>query len=268
MQGFISIHRKLMDNPIWCDPYYLKLWMYCLFKASHKEHEQLVGNQIIQLKRGQYVTGRFSLAEEMNTGMKPKQKMNDKTWWRHLENLEKWGMLTIKSTNKYSIVTIDKYELYQDVFNKTDHQMSSSCPSNVHQMSTNNNVNNDNKEKRHKQVYDESSSFYQLAEMFYQEILTNNAEYKKPNLQTWADDIRKMIEIDERTEEQIKYLIKWVQQDSFEMVNVLSPAKLRKRFDQLVLKVKQEKKVSPLEARREPKRNNDHIEKMKQLHGG
>lgn len=145
-QGFISLHRKLMENPIWSDPYYLKLWMYCLFTASHKEHEQLIGNQMIKLQRGQFVKGRFSLAEDMNKGMKPKQKLNDKTWWRYLENLEKWGMLTIKSTNKYSVITIDKYDFYQDVFSKTDQQKSNSCPSNDQQMSTNNNGNNGNKE--------------------------------------------------------------------------------------------------------------------------
>jgi hypothetical protein len=104
----------------------------------------------VKLKRGQYVTGRFALAEEMNKGMKPKQKLNDKTWWRHLECLERWGMLTIKSTNKYSVVTVDKYEFYQDVFNKTDQQMTNSCPTNVQQMSTNNNVNNGNNEKKKK----------------------------------------------------------------------------------------------------------------------
>ena len=51
-----------------------------------------------------------------------------------------------------------------------------------------------------------------------------------------------MLELDNRTEEQIRYLMNWVQKDSFEMTNVLSPSKLRKRFDQLVMKVKQESK--------------------------
>ena len=48
--------------------------------------------------------------------------------------------------------------------------------------------------------------------------------------------------MDNRTEEQIKYLMKWVQQDDFEMTNVLSPSKIRKRYDQLVMKVKNQKK--------------------------
>lgn len=147
-KGFISLHRKLKNNPVWNDPNYLKLWIYCLFEASHKDREQLIGNEVVKLKRGQFITGRNALAEEMNRGVKPKQKLNERTWFRYLKNLEKWGMLSIKSTNKYSIVTIVNYSIYQDVFKKddheVDHQLSSSCPTTDQQLSTNNNVNNVN----------------------------------------------------------------------------------------------------------------------------
>lgn len=57
-----------------------------------------------------------------------------------------------------------------------------------------------------------------------------------------------MMERDNRTEEQIKYSIDWCQQDSFWKANILSPSKLRKQYDQLVVKIKSEnetKKKSP-----------------------
>lgn len=150
MQGFISLHRKLMDNPIWGDSNYLKLWIYCLFKATHQEHEQLVGNQMVKLERGQFVTGRNTLADDLNHRVKPKQQLDNLTWFRYLKNLEKWGMLNIKTTNKYSVVTIDKYDFYQDVFKKveqdSEHQMNNKRTSNEQQMNTNNNINNVNKE--------------------------------------------------------------------------------------------------------------------------
>jgi hypothetical protein len=93
-----------------------------------------------------------------------------------------------------------------------------------------------------KQVYDEASIYFQLASYFFERIRLNNPDHKQPNLQTWSNDIRLLMEVDNKNEEQIRYLMKWVQEDSFECVNVLSPSKLRKRFDQLVMKVKQEKK--------------------------
>ncbi len=50
-----------------------------------------------------------------------------------------------------------------------------------------------------------------------------------------------MREKDNRTDEQIKYLINWTQKDDFWSTNILSPAKLRKQFDALVVKIKKEK---------------------------
>lgn len=87
-----------------------------------------------------------------------------------------------------------------------------------------------------KQVYDESSNFFLLAKYFFEQVQKNNPNHKLPNLQNWANDIRLMIEIDKRNENEIRNLIRWVQEDDFEMVNVLSPAKMRKRFDQLMMK--------------------------------
>jgi len=36
MQGYIKIDKRTQDNSIWTDSFYLKLWMFCLFRASHK----------------------------------------------------------------------------------------------------------------------------------------------------------------------------------------------------------------------------------------
>jgi len=97
-----------------------------------------------------------------------------------------------------------------------------------------------------KQVYDEDSVHFKLALRLYERILENNPDHKKPNLQKWADDIRLMMERDNRTEEQISFLIDWCQQDSFWKRNILSTGKLREKFDQLVMNVKaqREKVVS------------------------
>lgn len=265
MQGYVKIHRKMMQSPIWQDPYYFKIWMYCLMKASHKEHDQLVGNNIITLEKGQFITGRNSLADDLNKGMKPNQRLSNKTWYRYMENLEKWQMLTINKTNKYSVVSIVKWSEYQE----SDHQLSNKSPSVVHQLSTNKNGKNGKNEKKYspKQVYDESSLYYQLANYFLGEIRKNNPDHKAPNMQTWSDDIRKMMELDNRNEEQIRYLMSWVQADDFEMANVLSPSKLRKRFDQLVIKVKSEKRPATVKSveLEKPKSQLRHEQEMREL---
>ena len=109
------------------------------------------------------------------------------------------------------------------------------------------NKNKNKKYSRKPKVYDEDSVYFQLAKLLFDKILENNPDHKRPNLQKWADDVRLMMERDNRTEEQIRYLIEWAQNDSFWKRNILSIAKLREKFDQLTLIVKEEKakKIRP-----------------------
>ena len=67
--------------------------------------------------------------------------------------------------------------------------------------------------------------------------MNNNPNFKKPNIQKWSDDFRKIIELDGRDKYEVAMIIKWVQKDSFWMSNVLSPAKLREKYDQLVMRM-------------------------------
>lgn len=144
-QGWIKVHRKLLDSPIFNDPYYLKLWIYCLLKATHKDREVIIGNQLIKLKPGEFVTGRKTLTEDLNSGVKPKLKLNESTWWRYLNNLEKFGMLNIKKTNKYSVVSIVNWCEYQE----NEHQVNIKRTSDEQQMNTNKNVKNVKNDKKY-----------------------------------------------------------------------------------------------------------------------
>ncbi|MEG7619463.1 hypothetical protein [Enterococcus faecalis] len=92
-----------------------------------------------------------------------------------------------------------------------------------------------------KRVYDESSVHYQLANRLYQKILLDDPSFKQPNMNTWADSIRLMMEQDERTVEQIEYLIDWSQDNSFWKSNILSTKKLREKATTLIRQIKAEK---------------------------
>ncbi|BCC74181.1 hypothetical protein BCJMU51_p2036 (plasmid) [Bacillus cereus] len=86
-----------------------------------------------------------------------------------------------------------------------------------------------------------STSDLENAKLLFELMLLNNPSAKEPNFDKWANDCRLMREKDNRTDEQIKYLINWTQKDDFWSTNILSPAKLRKQFDALVVKIKKEK---------------------------
>lgn len=99
----------------------------------------------------------------------------------------------------------------------------------------------DNSSSRNSKTYDEESIPYQLSLRLLKSIRQNNPEFKEPNLQKWSNDFHLIMDRDNRTEEQIIYLIDWCQRDSFWMTNILSPSKLRKQFDQLVMNIKANK---------------------------
>ncbi|MBU8728341.1 hypothetical protein [Bacillus pumilus] len=147
MRGWIKLHRKLRGNPVFNNPNLLRLWLICLTEASHKSRQQMIGNQVVELEPGQFVTGRFDLFDMFNDGLTKSDKAkSERTVYRWLEKLEEMNFLSIKKTTKYSLVTINKWALYQQddklIDHSSDHQMSNECPSNDHQMSTNKNVKN------------------------------------------------------------------------------------------------------------------------------
>ena len=63
-----------------------------------------------------------------------------------LAKLQQNGEITVESTNKFSIVTISKYDFYQ--FRENDNQqITNNQPTNNQQITTNKNVKNDKNEK-------------------------------------------------------------------------------------------------------------------------
>ncbi|MGV6478802.1 primosomal protein I [Pantoea agglomerans] len=63
------------------------------------------------------------------------------------------------------------------------------------------------------------------------------ARPKEPNWAAWANDVRLMCSQDQRTHFQICKMFKRVQNDPFWCRNILSPAKLREKWDELVVRL-------------------------------
>ncbi len=76
------------------------------------------------------------------------------------------------------------------------------------------------------------------AKWMYERLQEQNPNFKKPNFESWANEIRLMREQDKRTYEEIVELLNWTRDDSFWMSNILSPKKLREKWDQLWMKKK------------------------------
>jgi hypothetical protein len=133
MDGYIKLARCLLNKPIFQNEKLLKVWIWCLMKASHKEHTQLVGLQKIDLKPGQFITGRNAGAQQL--------KMKPSTFWDYMQWLKGNQSLDIKTDNKKSLVTLINWEQYQVSPSKSDSETDHKATAKQPLSDTNNNGN-------------------------------------------------------------------------------------------------------------------------------
>lgn len=76
----------------------------------------------------------------------------------------------------------------------------------------------------------------ETAETIYNLILTLNPKHRKPAMESWANEIRLMREKDNCTHSEILTLFRFANSDDFWKSNILSPKKLRNKWDVLTIK--------------------------------
>lgn len=101
MEGWIKLHRKILDWEWYTDAPVRILFEHLLLTANYEDKKW----KGIEVKRGQKVTSIGHLAEE--TGLTIRQVRTA------LQKLEKTKNVTSKATNKFTLVTIENYGLYQ-----------------------------------------------------------------------------------------------------------------------------------------------------------
>lgn len=101
MVGFIKIDRRITEWEWHSDPFMMSLWIHLLVYANFEDRRWLG----TELKRGQVSISVKSLAAHI--GLTPKQLR------LRLAKLQRTGEIVVKGTNRNTIITICKYDLYQ-----------------------------------------------------------------------------------------------------------------------------------------------------------
>lgn len=106
MSGFITLHRKLLDWEWYNDTNTKILFIHCLLKANWEEKKW----KGILIERGTFITSFQCLSEETNLSVKQVRLC--------ISKLESTKEIVKKGTNKYTLLTIVKYDEYQCVENE------------------------------------------------------------------------------------------------------------------------------------------------------
>ena len=95
--GFVKLPRDFLNWRWFSDANVLKVYIYLLLNAAFKTTEWK--NETLQ--KGQLITGRKKLAEAVN--------ISESMVTRILKKLESTGDISLKSNNKYTVITLLKW---------------------------------------------------------------------------------------------------------------------------------------------------------------
>lgn len=108
VKGWISIHRQLQTHWLWEDKPFSKgqAWIDLLLMANHEESKFLLGNQLIEAKRGDVITSEHKLMDRWGWSKTKVRAL--------LELLEKDSMIVKKTDRKKTTLSVVNYGLWQD----------------------------------------------------------------------------------------------------------------------------------------------------------
>lgn len=248
METFILLSRSILDSEVFANEKMLKIWLWCLAKASHKKRFLSIsigrGVKSVELERGQFLFGRNTASDELS--------IQPTTIYKIIKRLEEMGNITIESDNHYSVISICNYDHYQNTDNygvtaneqPSDSQVTakgqqsdSRMTTERQQSDTNNELNKQNKLKELKQY---STEIKDLCECFliakidqYEQDGLKPPKCLKPSndqLNKWYEAIEKLTRIDGYPVDEIRPVIMATLTDEFLSKNVLTLGKLRNKW--------------------------------------
>ena len=136
MEGWVKIHRQLLESTYGGNLELIGLFTALLLKAQHKSSRAPDGTLITE---GQLLTSQQALAREFNVDRLAMR--------RKLKKLENAHQIEQQPSNKNSIITIVNWHKFQSNEHHNEHQVNTKRTSSEHQVNTYKNEKNEKNEK-------------------------------------------------------------------------------------------------------------------------
>lgn len=133
MQGYIKLHRQIIEWEWYKNIPVKILFLHCLLRANHADKKW----QGIMIKKGSFITSLDNLAFE--TGLTKRQVRTA------LDKLKMTHEVTHKTTHQYSLIIVNNWDKFQLFDTPIDTRTTHERHTNDTQMTLNNNDNNENK---------------------------------------------------------------------------------------------------------------------------
>lgn len=173
--GWIKLHRKLLDDAMATKPNYMWLWINLLLMANHKEQCFIWNNQKEIVKKGQLLTGLKQLSRK--TGIA------QGTVYRILKYLENEKQIEQQKTTRFTLITIINWGKYQADEKQNEKRIENGLKTDGKRIETNKNEkkeendNNDNNNKM--EIMDEVDLDLKEILDFYNEVFDKGIKSTK-----------------------------------------------------------------------------------------
>lgn len=104
-RGYVKLWRKTLDCGLLQHPTAWQVFGYLLLQANSRPRRRIIAGVMTEALPGEVVTGRERLAEELGLSVQQIRTA--------LNLLKKLGIVTIRSTNKYSVISLVNWDRYQ-----------------------------------------------------------------------------------------------------------------------------------------------------------
>lgn len=114
-EGYILLHRKMLENAIFYKPDYYQIWCYILLKVNHKDNEFIWNNEKKIVKKGSGIFSQKKISEEL--------KISIGTVHNCLKYLKSESQIEIKTTPRFTEIQVLKWEEYQSIESIIENRM-------------------------------------------------------------------------------------------------------------------------------------------------
>jgi len=128
-KGNIWLHRRVVDWGWYTDANTVRLFFHLILTVNYKDKCW----KGIDVKRGSKVTGRKELSLSL--------ALSEQQIRTSLNKLISTSNITIKTTNKFSVVTVNNYDMYQSDNQQSNQQVTNKQPTSNQQVTTTKTVN-------------------------------------------------------------------------------------------------------------------------------
>ena len=141
MEGWIKIHRKIINHWIWANPDYVKAWITIILTVNHDDSKVLIHGEVISCNRGQSILSLQNWAKLFGR----KWTIQKVRTFFNLLQVDK--MICTEGLRKTTRLTVCNYDSYQDEQHTNNTQTTHKQHTDNTQITTNKNDKNDKNDK-------------------------------------------------------------------------------------------------------------------------